>query len=970
MAKKSASQGVFPLHFFFLLPFFPPDPLVFFLFYILLLTHAPFGPVDHQKHPSMSPPHPHTVGVAANNHFQDDDDDDDICPVCESECTCRNRPSSSTLPPPPEPSLKIKLSLPPHLKSRRILASPASASANPPRRRGRPSKADIAARQAALAAAPAPPKPKAGTKKPRLAGTFVSTHATSSKVVVSSSAHDQDETDSDDELPPGNYPTFVSADAISSHTESSDSDESITSVDSDSMVEDDDGELLSHSLIRRKFNKKQKLDLSGDDASSARRRSQGSRREPKTRTKSTEPESDDSSSDDDDDGGADDEDDDDEDEEETAEADVEGEGLAEFDDDEEDEEQPQRPLDGKLGVSFGWDEEDEESSFDAELFFANLEDSSDSDTPQNVFENNSFASEEEESGTECGSRSFDADERDALLLMDVDPSAHVRRGNGELEFGVALHGLSFGLDGFMMSRQHDNLTSFGFTTDEDFDMTASSDGESTSSFSSNTAEEALPQHHEQEIVLEETDGETTEDELVDADGLPNSRAMMLFKWPTTVSTINPLSTVSSKPSPTSTSPPSTTLSPPPNAPQSVRIALASYSSTRSTSASSSRTSPPPTPADILAGKLSNGDLDEIEMKQQVDDGENVTSRGGAVMGHFVAPPQGMGAFAVVDGSCKETGTPFPRVRIVRKAPVASEVESPTKGSSSLLPPFTPTPTPPPSSHSSRSSLTPYPPSSQTSEDFSSADPEGDTGMEMDIFDLDDVLEPSFLSLDPSSPDHLSTPTHSHSHTHTLHTTEDLWSTPGTDSMSLMSRWDRIPVNTFRRTRTVGAPAVTEYPGSDTSVGGGFASAPVTHPHPSEVGSVMKARGKDKKHKGKKSYTNKMVISPVLLPVLRERDGESLLPLASGSGSGSGQQQQQQQQQKTRKERKRKAMGSKHAFSSSSSMSRKLHHTHNNHTHNHHRHHHHHHHHPNTKYRGSNSVQRSGFFTTASGVPPF
>ncbi|KAK7687966.1 hypothetical protein QCA50_009185 [Cerrena zonata] len=262
------------------------------------------------------------------------------------------------------------------------------------------------------------------------------------------------------------------------------------------------------------------------------------------------------------DGGADDEDeagdieeDEDEDEEDAevvADADVEGEGLlASAGEPDEIDEDESLTGDGKLGVSFGgvptgWSEEDdEESSFDADLFFANLEESSDSDDSPHVLHD------------AADSDTLSADERDALLLMDVDSSTHIRRSNSDLEFGVSLHGLSFGWEGILSRTDPTSLdVDLGVTTEYDVDMTASSDVESTGDDTTTILEDPG-------IILDETDGETTEDELVDANGLPNPRAMMLFQWPTTVpvtnQSINPMSTMSSS---TSSSHSGTNFSPP------------------------------------------------------------------------------------------------------------------------------------------------------------------------------------------------------------------------------------------------------------------------------------------------------------------------------------------------------------------------------------------------------------------------
>ncbi|CAL1714954.1 unnamed protein product [Somion occarium] len=900
---------------------------------------------DHQKSPitSMSHAQPRIVDVVENtNNTLYQDDDDDICPVCESECTCRNRATTSTLPTPSTSSvtppviqdvhpLKIKLTLPPHFKSRRLQAPAQISTENtggvphvlpgalPPRRRGRPSKAAIAARDAAVRAQtavngytePLPvyrPKTKAThvskPRKPRLAGTFISNHASSSRVVVPPTPAD----DSDfDDVHSETFPTFVSA-ASSSHSSSSESDESITSIDSEGEVdsEDDEARPLSRSL-RHKIRTKKDL-LVGDEAS--RKRKHTNNWEIKSRMRSEGPE--DAVMDVDSDGassidGADDEDEEEEEaNEEDVEADVENEGLGEPEPDDEDE----PPLDGKLGVSFGgvtsgWSE-DEESSFDADLFFAHLEDSSDSDSSPNVLHDPEFASDAEESDADF-SRRLSADERDALLLTDVDPSAHTRRGNGELEFGLSLHGLSFGWDGqLLLSRQMDAAhldVDLGVTTEDDIDMTAGSDSETTADETTHVLQDAG-------IILEETDGETTEDELVDADGLPNPRAMMLFRWPTTVSAINPLSTMSS----------SNHFTPPADASTSVRIALASFPAQRS--------SPPPTPADILAGKVSNGDLDELEMKQMQSEFVDRPKRGGVVMGSFVMATEHAGAFAVVDGSGQETPAAFPRIRILRKPKtdksredskdLRSEIETNDNGSQDV---------PPPSDSVPPSSSDEVTPQSQTQESEDCPD----------AFDLGDVLETSFLDLEPVSPERS--------------TTDSFWSPGGFQSDAThsnnLNRWDRIPVATFRRTRET---ATLDYPGSDTSVGGNLVGTPLAQ-------SILKSRDKQSKggqdkRKGKRAQ--KLVISPVLLPL---RDGDGVLASSEPPFSN----QDQSHHHKSRKERKENAK--KKAMGKYASRRFQQHQQQN------HNHHHHHHHYPNMKSRGSSSMQRTNFFASSSSSVP-
>ena len=572
--------------------------------------------------PTMPPPRSIVAGgLPASSSLSPLDDDDDICPVCDGECTCRTRagPSSKPAPAPsasssaaappasalpqkqrqPPPSapypLKIKLTVPPNLKFRKLAAA---SSSSEPRR--------------------PPPKgvPKLKAK----------------------------------------YPTFIPAGSTSSHTsspESSDFDSDDTFGSSD---DDDDERFVPRSHHGKGRPKKQPL---GDDSGQKRRdHALNNRWELKPRKMSVGPEDADVDADSEDtsaeDNGADDEDDGNEEDDEAeaeVEADVEADAFPELDEDPVGDE-----ADGKLGVSFGgvptgWSEDDEESSFDADLFFANLDDSSDSCSSPSALRNDAFASDFETDPD----ASFSADEEDALLLMNVDPTVQVRRTNGEFEFGVELDGLSFGWDGQLMlppplhAVNSLDLELFNGTTESDVDMTAS-DGGST------TEDQAVRWSDDQ--ILDETDGETTEDELVDSDGLPNPRAMKLFRWPPAVSAIDPASTLS----PTCRSPTSVL----PNASQTTRIALATMSAQRG--------SPAPTPADILAGKISLDDLDDIEINNGHHRFEETSSstrssrrmQAHPLMGQFIAEPQHAQRRAVINGSGQPIPSPFPsRIRRIR-----------------------------------------------------------------------------------------------------------------------------------------------------------------------------------------------------------------------------------------------------------------------------------------------------------------
>lgn len=500
-----------------------------------------------------------------------------------------------------------------------------------------------------------------------------------------------DDSDLDDDVDTSSFPTFISASSLD-HSSSSESDSSITSIDSDGVVEEDeedDERPLARSLRHNKMRTKKEL-LGGEN----QKRPHTNNWEIKSRMRSEGPEdtvmevdSDGHSSSDD--GGADDEDeegdgdeDEDEDEEDAevvAEADVENEGLLASAGEPDEIDEDELPVDGKLGVSFGgvptgWSEEDEESSFDADLFFANLEeDSSDSDSSSHALHE------------AVDSDPVSADEQDALVLMDVDCTTHIRQSSSELEFGVSL---SFGGWEGVLSRTDPaslDVDLGGVTTEDDIDMTATSDAETTEDDTTTILEDPG-------IILSETDGETTEDELVDADGLPNSRAMMLFQWPSTVpatnQAINPMSTMSMSSS-TSSSHSGVNLTPPLDASPSVRIALASFSAAQ-------RGSSPPTPADILAGRISTAsDLDEhfhdphgyspdFSFSPMMMGTPAKRGAGGVCMGKFTTASEKEGKFAVVDGSGMDTPTPFPRLRLLRSREIERAMSKDSRSESVCL----------------------------------------------------------------------------------------------------------------------------------------------------------------------------------------------------------------------------------------------------------------------------------------------
>ncbi|TFK91719.1 hypothetical protein K466DRAFT_482102 [Polyporus arcularius HHB13444] len=879
------------------------------------------------------------AAIAHHSPLQDDDDDDldDICPVCESECTCRKKSTPSTAPAPSASSslssgpsapqsttsgkrpLKIKLTLPPNLKARKPPATHASstagahigtaaagpssskapahlaaAAAPAPKRRGRPPKALAAARKKAAA-------DDMDYRARGTTGTSARVRQVYQPPAPSARASTADLSDST----LSDYPTFVPAASESTHSSSSESsDESITS---DS--EDDD----THHVVRTDPRQTNSTKLLPGHLGHSKKRG-NNKWENKPRRKSVGPDGEEQEDESSEDSGessddssedGDDEDDGEDDAEADVEADVEGGGLlADAPEDLDDESETH----SRIGVSFpgsGYSDDDEESNFDADIFFANLDsDSGDASSPEPQYSSlGAFGDEDVEL-----MRSFSADEEDTLLLMDIDPSVQLRRTGGEFGSGVDLDALAFGWDGQLLFSNNgsDGLgLSLGFgAMDEDEDMGCMSGSDDTASWDGSNAGT---------IVLQESDGETTEDELVDSDGLPNPRAMMLFKWPTTISAINPLSTMS----------PSSVREPPTHASPSTRIALASMH----------RGSPPPapSPADILAGRVSVEELEDIEM-ERLEKEKKVRRRasGAPVMGEFfVQDDVHAGRMAAVVGTGCEAPSFFPRpVRVHHHVePMQYDITpSEDMDMSPMRPPLTTE-------------------SSEDAQDMSQAYTSELSSTE--AIELDDVLDSSLLDSEP--------------HTEELET-----DVPGSQTESSpvksgasphlhnLSRWDRIPMATFRRTRESATASGVDGAVSDGALGvlpyhrniGAMMGGMSLFPNPPRpLGLDKMSRASARKRKGRHSHGS----SPTLLPA---RDGTLGSPFAPAASSGSpyhsSKSKKEIKKEKAMMKRKMVAKSSQYRYHQPSRS---------------------HHHHPNQKSRATNAVQRVGFSSGASSSIP-
>lgn len=850
----------------------------------------------------MPASHSVIVGVATAaslNPFSPEDDEDDICPVCESECTCQNRarssqtnsisvnaatgPSTSTFNGYSNglQSLKIKLTLPSSLKhrpqpaqgssvsgvnpSRNLVASTSSTtteqSPHPtipsahhlalgvldptaPKRRGRPPKAVVAAREAAKAALTAQnasgsyahdaaggrsASAQAYTGKGKHTAKYMPVKKPSASVKKAPRQRAKATTDrrpfvkglprsySSAEYSDGGasvkYPTFVSAassSSPSSSSESSDSESSLSPLDSDLEEE-------TRLIVHEEGNKPQaRKTTSGSDGGHKRWEIRPRQRSVGLGHGDADVESDDSSE-----GGseASDEDTDEEiEQEEDVDADTEGAGLEDVDLDDDDDDTSSR-----IGITFsdgrgaGWsDDEDEESSFDADVFFANLDGSDSESSPERLYHDPFAPSSDFDFAS-----SMSADEEDALVLMDMDPSVQIRRGQGEFEFGLELGDLSFGWDGqvFFTTTSPHQTRDLGLQSQGDVEMQEETEDEMRQDGFSTDDDSATVD----ELMLNESDGETTEDELIGPDGLPNSRAMMLFRWPTVVSTVDPQSTISKAGTPAPQVPP--------NASESLRIALASYTGHQG--------SPPLTPADILAGRVSVEEMEEMEMERSFAEAQTPARKrtgGIPVMGEFMSPSAP--ASAVIDGTGPSVPSPFLRSKAARRRRASTTGTDSNEMTFSVVCLIST-----PNLNLSLTNTQPETPSEAAlSSTQSSEEAAPDSQLEMsemssaEAINLDDVLDASFLDSEPMSQEHDGQ----------LSEASSMMS-PATGG-ALLSRWDRIPMATFRRTREFNK--IIDGSASDTglSVFGGMSTidALLTPTKPAEKKSnSARRRGKAK-----------------------------------------------------------------------------------------------------------------------------
>jgi len=551
---------------------------------VLLTSRSPA-----QTTPPMPPVHTYTV---------DEDDEGDICPVCDGECTCAPLPSNPlsmaelslkyAVPdsPPSTPSLKIKLSIPPSMLANRRLQSTSKLSKSAvettldsvnagyttvPKKRGRPPKA--------FASSPNHKKtllvPKSALQNrkrsvlPTRAAIIKKAVAAKNKKRRRVATSDDDDSSSSSALSdvgmdraaqpdpyPDNdsvqFPTFLSASALSSNDSDSESSSSLSDF-SDSSIEAEEENFILTDVKNKKSRVKRE---STDDPPllQKRRTSHNNDWIIRPRKKSEGPSDVEMNDVDSDATEQDDRQDDAEDEDD---ADATEDEMAMTLDDELDEDGVTTDDHRRryVGHATGWSEEEDESSFDADLFFANLSgsDSIDSnsddddgghfspprhykhlslsmaeDGDQSDISGSGMLSECTESGwagrrrAELESLPFEVTEGWDGQIMFTNG---VGDGQGLVDIEFEAHAEQFVASPRKPPRQHTEESDNDGMEGSDVDM---SDG-----------------GYEEEDGGEGGEGDTTDEELVGEDELPNERAMALFSLPLSVSAINPLSTVSS-----------------------------------------------------------------------------------------------------------------------------------------------------------------------------------------------------------------------------------------------------------------------------------------------------------------------------------------------------------------------------------------------------------------------------------------
>lgn len=306
------------------------------------------------------------------------------------------------------------------------------------------------------------------------------------------------------------------------------------------------------------------------------------------------------------------------------------------------------------GIATGWTD-DEESSFDADIFFANLTDT----------ESSAYVSDDEQMGdAENGFGEDGQDDDDEADAMDIEPSSpgfDVMRLSemaaagflapfSDLERGGAgpsweqlissniketLPNLDArqAREAYLSSRLE--MTVPGYKEAEA--MMGTSEEEEAVAMFDNCSQDLDVDEEDGLVLFEESDGgETTEDEFVDVNGIATPRREVLLRFPASLGAIDPMSTVSSPVRP-----------------------LAKVSEKRSRKLANPKTDHEkqkakkkvPKPCDILAGKVF-----EDSEKENVD---LSSSPKAPAMGNFFHRPSDSTKTAVIAAHSSQSDRPIP-----------------------------------------------------------------------------------------------------------------------------------------------------------------------------------------------------------------------------------------------------------------------------------------------------------------------
>ncbi|KAH8832458.1 hypothetical protein DL96DRAFT_657583 [Flagelloscypha sp. PMI_526] len=913
------------------------------------------APSHLQQTAGVSPARTHTKveggAVSQEPAMAPDDEDPDICPVCDGICTCNSTPAISLPPPPVQapstsstsprklPSLKIKLTLPSKPNQDPPSSSPAPLDfyhpvLNPsgPKRRGRPPKALVAARQAAERAAAQgqdvdmsqnlnhqahspdlvkrkvtksggvtksrpsasisgntrgrPPKhplrkPKISSTKHNKITTARSKRRRNTKKAPwdrEDSASVADSTDLDDSLS-GRFPTFVSASALTSSENDSDSNSSSSSsssssgFDTDSSMEAEEEDFIRTNAQNKARVRRELLGKGNDDPARKLHRKSWVIR---PRNKSVGLSDVDMAS-----GSSDPTEDEDEARKNNEET---------FEEDEDEETDGLQAHHGYVGLVTGWSEdEDEDDGFDAELFFANLDEGSSSSA--------SLASDDEDGDqSDFGSMSVDGPDDVQPLL----PAFEVTQGwDGRLVFTNGPHDV----------QDEHHRPSFRLNDAIDEPSPSPSLDDAFVDSSTEVEEDGYEQDAELVDADGDIDGDTTDEELIGADNRPNERAMRLFNFPSSISAINPLSTMSP------------VHSPPP----------------RGRKRSGFLTSPGP--AEILAGQFSyeSPDFDDDDEEPPPSSLSSSMTRDGPRRGHFEFDTAVKHEHAVIGPHQRHASVPSPHARAKSKigrgrgltmsSSVGRHDELHRFLRNTLFPRPSSVPAP---EHRSAAPLLLSPPTIYSTIPFDDGPTSEAVRSTSSTIDLDDMIDSSLLSHD------------------------DMMSESEENKNLSLHRWDFISVGAFRQTRDSAdswgsdSPSVIKsnplsamlWQNKDTS-------------HPVASTSVASSPSKPMSPLQQKRHDQLgTLVSPMLLPATIERDGDGDRTPTRTTVSRS---------LPNTPKNKRHERKLKRKFIPPQSASPKVKNR------NHHPHHQHHQrqHHPNSKTRGSSALQRTG----SGGIPP-